>query len=57
MNTKLRYNLSEKPKFLYLAILLMVEINISDLRSFLIQFGRCASVVQHTEGKSRDSIQ
>lgn len=41
----LRYNLSEKPKFLYLTIPLTAEVKTFVLRIFLIQLGKCPSVV------------
>lgn len=45
VNTKLRYNLSEKPTFLHLARPFTVEVSTSVLRSFLIWLGRCGPEV------------
>ena len=45
VNNELGHNIKEEPKSLYLAVPLTAEVNTSDLRSFLIQCGRCARVV------------
>ena len=45
VNNELGHNFKEEPKSLYLAVPLTAEVNTSDLRSFLIQCGRCARVV------------